>query len=90
MKNKQPATKSKFCVLAQVCNLIPGHLVSKLARKYGIETQARTFTAWSHVVAPLYTQLTHANRTRDSSMMEDLFWATLKHLQSQRPGFGLR
>jgi len=124
VKNKQPATKSKFCVLAQVCNLIPGHLVSKLARKYGIETQARTFTAWSHVVAllcallthaiglndvcnglrhhagllggvrgaaaPARNTLSHANRTRDSSMMEDLFWATLKHLQSQRPDFGLR
>lgn len=124
MKNKQPAIKSKFCVLAQVCNLIPGHLVSKLARKHGIETQARTFTAWSHVVALLYAQLTHAiglndvcdglrhhagllgsvrgalpparntlshaNRTRDSSMMEELFWATLKHLQSLRPDFGLR
>ena len=60
MKNKQPATKSKFCVLAQVCNLIPGHLVAKLARKYGIEAQARTFTPWSHVVALLYAQLTHA------------------------------
>lgn len=124
MKNKQPATKSKFCVLAQVCNLIPGHLVSKLARKYGIEAQARTFTPWSHVVALLYAQLTHAiglndvcdglrhhagllggvrgaapparntlshaNRTRDSSMMEDLFWATLKQLQNLRPDFGLR
>lgn len=124
MKNKQPATKSKFCVLAQLCNLIPGHLVSKLARKHGIETQARTFTAWSHVVALLYAQLTHAfglndvcdglrhhagllggvrgataparntlshaNKTRDSSMMEDLFWATLKQLQNQRPDFGLR
>ncbi|MBP9224400.1 MAG: DUF4372 domain-containing protein [Verrucomicrobiales bacterium] len=105
MKNKQPATKSKFCVLAQVCNLIPGHLVAKLARKYGIEAQARTFTPWSHVVALLYAQLTHAiglndvcdglrhhagllggvrgavpparntlshaSKTRDSSMMED-------------------
>ena len=60
MKNKQSATGSKFCVLAQVGNLIPGHLVSKLARKHGIETRARTFTASSHVVALLYAQLTHA------------------------------
>jgi len=35
-------------------------LVSKLARKHGIETRARTFTASSHVVALLYAQLTHA------------------------------
>jgi len=46
--------------LAQLCNLIPGHLVGKLARETGVETKARTFSAWSHVVAVLYAQLTHA------------------------------
>ena len=124
MKNKSPATKSKICVLAQVCKLIPGHLVSKIARKYGVDKQARTFSPWSHVVALLYAQLTHAiglndvcdglrhhagllgsvrgavaparntlshaNKTRDSSMMEALFWETLGHFQNKMPHFGLR
>jgi hypothetical protein len=47
-------------VLAQLCNFIPGHLVGKLAREHGVEEKARTFSAWSHVVALLYGQLTHA------------------------------
>ena len=46
--------------MAQLCNFIPGHLVGKLARKHGVEAKARTFSAWSHVVAMLYGQLTHA------------------------------
>lgn len=60
MINKKPATASKLSVLAQVCNLIPGHLVGKLARKHGIDRQARTFTPWSHVVSLLYAQLSHS------------------------------
>lgn len=121
---KKPATKSRLCVLAQLCNLIPPHLVPKLAREHGIDKQARTFTPWSHVVALLYAQITHsiglndvcdglrhhagllgsirgavpparntlshANKTRKSKMMEDLFWQSLGHLQNQMPGFGLR
>jgi len=39
---------------------------------------------------PARNMLSHANGTRDSSMMEAPFWATLKHLQSLRPDFGLR
>jgi hypothetical protein len=31
-----------------------------LARKYGVDAKARTFSEWSHVVAMLYGQLTHA------------------------------
>jgi len=34
--------------------------VAKLARETGVEDMARTFSAWSHVVAMLYAQLTHA------------------------------
>ncbi len=53
-------TRGKLTVLAQLCNLIPGHLVSTLAREYGVDAKARTFSAWSQVVAMLYAQLTHA------------------------------
>ncbi len=51
---------SKFSVLRQLCNFIPAHLVPKLARDTGVEQKTRTFSAWSHVVALLYAQLTHA------------------------------
>lgn len=124
MKNQKPA-KSRLPVFAQLCKLIPPHLVSKLAREHGIDKQARTFTPWSHVVSLLFAQLTHAiglndvcdtlrihsrwlgslrgavaptrntlshaNKTRDSNMMEALFWRTLNHLDGLvAGGFGIR
>jgi len=50
----------KYTMFKQVCNLIPGHLVNKLAKKHGVEEKSRTFTPWSHVVALVYAHLTHA------------------------------
>ncbi|MFV0417088.1 MAG: DUF4372 domain-containing protein, partial [Chthoniobacterales bacterium] len=35
-------------------------LVPKLARRHGIDKQARSFSAWSHLVSLLHAQLTHA------------------------------
>ena len=60
MKNKKPnrPARANFSVFRQLCNLIPIHLVSQLAREAGVK--ARTFPPWSHVVAMLYTQFTHA------------------------------
>ncbi len=61
MKNKTkivPAP-SKLNLLRQICNFIPVFLVPKLSRETGVEEKVRTFSAWSHVVALLYAQLTH-------------------------------
>src|ERR1017187_7811249 len=62
MKNKtqRKPTAGKFSLLGQICNLIPAHLVPKLARDTGVIKRSRTFTPWSHVVSLLYAQLTHA------------------------------
>ncbi|MEK7995910.1 MAG: IS4 family transposase [Planctomycetota bacterium] len=49
-----------YTILKQVCNLIPPHLVNRLAAEYGVDEQSRTFSPWSHVVAQQYAQLTHA------------------------------
>lgn len=122
---KYKPAKDKLPVLTQLSKLIPPHLVSKLARKHGIDKQARTFTAWSHVVSLIFSQLTHsiglndvcdtlrihsrwlgslrgavaptrntlshANKTRNSDMMQDLFWEVLSDLEHKMPGgFGLR
>ena len=54
------SARSKFSTLNQICQYIPGHLVAELARKHGVDEQARTFTPWSHVIALLYSQLAHA------------------------------
>ena len=62
MKNKTkivPAP-SKLNLMRQICNFIPVFLVPKLSRETGVEEKVRTFSAWSHVVALLYAQLTHS------------------------------
>lgn len=57
--------RSQYAVLQQLCNLIPPHLVPKLAREHGVDKRARTFSPWSHVVALLYAQLVHALSLHD-------------------------
>ncbi len=57
--------RHQFTMLKQICDLIPGHLVPKLARQYGVETQSRSFTPWSHTVAMLFAQLAHALSLND-------------------------
>jgi len=52
------SAKRKSIIFRQICELIPGHIVPSIARKYGI--QSRSITPWSHVVSMLYAQFTHA------------------------------
>jgi hypothetical protein len=66
MKNKTvKPTRSQFTILRQICNLIPEHLVSKIARQTKVDEQARTFKPWSHVVALLEAQLSHSISLND-------------------------
>lgn len=61
MKTKSiNSTAGKFSVLHQICKLIPQHLVSKIAREHNSESDARTFTHWSHLVALVFGKLTHS------------------------------
>ena len=114
--------KHQYTVLNQICQYIPAHLVSKLARSFGIDKQARSFSPWSHVVSMLHVQiahslslndvvdalrnhssslytirgatppsrngLSHANKVRDPSMAQALFWDVLSHIQNRHPNFG--
>jgi len=121
MNKTTTPSRSQFAVLRQICNLIPAHLVPKLARETGVDKKARTFSPWSHVVSLIYAQLTHAiglndicdglrlhngllvtlraatppsrnnlshaNKERDASLAEKIFWSVLGHLQTLQPGF---
>lgn len=58
-KQKQPSRRDTT-ILRQLVELIPAYLVPKLARESGVADQARTFTPWSHVVAMIYAQVSHA------------------------------
>ena len=117
-------TGGQLTVLRQICELIPPHLVPRLARVHGVALQSREISAWSHVVSLLLAQLTHAiglndvcdsarhhvaklrcirgaspcsrngfshaNRTRNAALAQDLFYEMLEHLTSVAPGFGGR
>ena len=65
----------------QVCNLIPSHLVSNLAKEHGVDEKSRTFLPWSHVLALIYAHLTHAislNDVCDALRMNRGFLATIR------------
>ncbi len=60
MKNKSiKPTRCRFNILRQICNLIPEHEVSTIARATGVAGQSRTFSPWSHTVSLLHAQLSH-------------------------------
>jgi hypothetical protein len=61
MKNKNTnQRRHHFSTFHQLCNLIPPFLVSRLARETGVDKMCRKLSAWSHVVAMLYAQLSHS------------------------------
>jgi len=57
---KNIPARSKFNILRQICNFIPPHEASRIARRTGAEDMSRGFSPWSHVVSLLYGQLTHS------------------------------
>ena len=57
--------KAKYTVLNQICKLIPPHMVTKLARKHGVDARSRSFSPWSHVVAMVHAQLAHSISLND-------------------------
>ena len=71
----------KYTILKQVCNLIPSGLVDRLAQEYKVDEQSRTFRPWSHTVALIHAQLTHAiglNDVCDALRMNAGVLATLR------------
>lgn len=58
--NKTTPTRADVIGLKQILNLIPRHLIGRLARETGIEAKARTFSVTSHLAAMLFAQLAHA------------------------------
>lgn len=58
-------TKHKFTILKQVMDTIPSYLVSKLAKKHGVDKRSRSNSPWSHVVSMIFAQLSHALSLND-------------------------
>ena len=72
-------------MLRQLCPRLPPHLVAQLARDLGAEKIARTFSHWSHVVALLYAQLTHALSLNDVCASLRLHSGPLSALRDATP-----
>ncbi len=88
MKNKTKSTapiRSQFHVLRQICHLIPVPLAPKLARETGVEPLCRTFSAWSHCVAMLFAQFTHALGLNDGCDSLRLHSGPLSSLRAATP-----
>jgi len=78
-------TRSKLSILRQVCNFIPPHEVSKLARKTGVEDKSRGISPWSHLVSLLYAQLTHSIGLNDVCDSLQLHSGPLSNLRGAKP-----
>ena len=57
--------KHQYTILKQICQHIPAHLVSKLARSFGVDKKARSFSPWSHIVSMLHVQIAHSLSLND-------------------------
>jgi hypothetical protein len=70
-----------YSIAKQLCNLIPSHLVPKLAREHGVDVKARTFTPWSHVVSLIFAHVTRStglNEVCDSLHMNAGMLSTIR------------
>jgi hypothetical protein len=84
-KNTKQPSRRHATVLRQLVELIPSHLVPKLARVHGVDRQSRTFSPWSHVVALLYAQLAHALSLNDVCDALRLWSTPLRALRGATP-----
>lgn len=87
MKNKKTTQPNHrhTTILRQIVELIPTHLVAKLARQHGVDRKSRTFTPWSHVVCLLYAQLAHALSLNDVCDALRLWATPLRALRGATP-----
>lgn len=78
---------SNLNLLRQICNFIPEFLVSRIARETQVDGLARTFSPRSHVVALLYTQLTHFIGLNDVCDALGLHSGPLSSIRGATPPF---
>lgn len=80
----------KFTVWSHVVSLLYTHLSHALSLNDVCDSLRHHESKLSSIrgaVAPAKNTFSHANKTRDSDMMEALFWKTYESLQQQHPGF---
>lgn len=72
-------TNKNMTILRQMCELIPTHLVPKLANAHGVSFQ--TYTPWSHVVTHIYCHLFRAVGLNDVCDAMGLFISKLRSIR---------
>jgi hypothetical protein len=85
VKKQNKPSRTQLTILRQIVELIPSHLVPKLARETGVEGKARSFSSWSHVVSLLYAQLSHALSLNDVCDALRLWSTPLRALRGATP-----
>jgi hypothetical protein len=85
VKTKNQTSRNGFTVLRQICELISAYVVPKLARETGVEKKCRGFSAWSHVVAMLQAQLSHALSLNDVCDALRLWRTPLRAIRGATP-----
>jgi len=53
-------SKHKMTVVSQIFKLIPRNLITKLAKKHGVDKKSRSFSSTSHVLSLIFGQLSPA------------------------------
>jgi hypothetical protein len=80
-----------FTVWSQVVAMLYAQLVHALSLNDvcdGLRHHARSLSRLRGAVAPSRNAFSHANRERDASFAEKLFWEVMTHLQTLQPRFG--
>jgi hypothetical protein len=84
-KRTTSPTRSKMTVLRQMVNLIPPHLIPRLARETGVDKQSRDFDPNSHVIALMNAQLTHSIGLNDVCDSLELHQRDLSTIRGAKP-----
>ncbi len=82
-----------FTPWSHVVTMVHAHLTRAIGLNDvcdGLRNNQGKLSAIRGAKAPSRNGLSHANKTRSADMAKDLFWETLRHLESVQPGFGGR
>ncbi len=88
---KHKTDARKFSATSHVLSLLLGHLTHAFSLNEICDIMAlheREVCRTRGVTAPKRNTFSHANRTRDPKLAEDLYWKLFSHLQSVSPTFG--
>ena len=75
----------KFSVLSQIIALLYGHIARAWSLNEICDAAALHSSQWNtfrEATPPKRNTFSHANRTRDPNLAQELYWQTMNHLQS--------